>query len=252
MSFDDGDHWQSLQLNLPAVSVRDLVVHGDDLVIATHGRGFWILDNITPLRQTDARGRGHPVQARDGDPAESRRLLRHAVPAGGAAGEKPALGRRDRLLLEIAAGGSDARDRRFEGRWCARIRARTRRRRAGAARRRSRTSGSRRPMRLTTHAGMNRFAWDLQYKDGPLVAPGTYQVRLTAGGKTYTQPLVVKMDPRSTATPAELTKQFDFSMQCAKAIGASRRNAASLSATEDRTRGSAKRRPHPARRIHPI
>ena len=53
VSFDDGDHWQSLQLNLPAVSVRDLAVHGDDLVIATHGRGFWILDDITPLRQID-------------------------------------------------------------------------------------------------------------------------------------------------------------------------------------------------------
>ena len=53
MSFDDGGHWQPLQLNLPAVSVRDLVIHGDDLVIATHGRGFWILDNISPLRQAD-------------------------------------------------------------------------------------------------------------------------------------------------------------------------------------------------------
>ena len=56
VSFDDGDHWQSLQLNLPAVSVRDLAVHGDDLVIATFGRGFWILDDITPLRQIDAGG----------------------------------------------------------------------------------------------------------------------------------------------------------------------------------------------------
>ena len=51
VSFDDGDHWQSLQLNLPVTSVRDLAIHGDDLVIATHGRSFWILDNITPLRQ---------------------------------------------------------------------------------------------------------------------------------------------------------------------------------------------------------
>ena len=53
MSFDDGDHWQSLRLNMPASSVRDLVVNDDDLVVGTHGRGFWILDDITPLRQLD-------------------------------------------------------------------------------------------------------------------------------------------------------------------------------------------------------
>ena len=51
VSFDDGGHWQPLQLNLPVSSVRDLVIHGDDLVVATHGRSFWILDDITPLRQ---------------------------------------------------------------------------------------------------------------------------------------------------------------------------------------------------------
>src|SRR5205823_8074931 len=54
VSFDDGDHWQSLRLNLPATSIRDLVVHNDDLVVGTHGRSFWILDDITPLRQVDA------------------------------------------------------------------------------------------------------------------------------------------------------------------------------------------------------
>ena len=51
VSWDDGDHWQSLQMNLPPTSIRDLVVHGDDVVVGTHGRSFWILDNITPLRQ---------------------------------------------------------------------------------------------------------------------------------------------------------------------------------------------------------
>ena len=78
------------------------------------------------------------------------------------------------------------------------------------------------PIPLTTNAGMNRFAWDLRYQDGPLVLPGTYQVRLTVGGKTYTQPLVVKMDPRSTATPEDLQKQFDLSMQCMKGIAQAR------------------------------
>jgi len=74
VSFDDGAHWQPLQLNLPTVSVRDLVVHGDDLVIATHGRGFWILDNMTPLRQVDEECGSHPVQAGDGHSHQSGRV----------------------------------------------------------------------------------------------------------------------------------------------------------------------------------
>lgn len=53
VSFNDGDDWQSLQLNLPACSMRDLAIHGDDLIVATHGRGFWVLDDITALRQID-------------------------------------------------------------------------------------------------------------------------------------------------------------------------------------------------------
>ena len=57
VSFDDGDHWQSLRLNMPATSIRDLVVKGDDLVVGTHGRSFWILDDVTPLRQADAADR---------------------------------------------------------------------------------------------------------------------------------------------------------------------------------------------------
>ena len=57
VSFDDGDNWQSLRLNMPASSVRDIIVHDDDLIAATHGRGFWILDNITPLRQAAPRSR---------------------------------------------------------------------------------------------------------------------------------------------------------------------------------------------------
>ena len=60
VSFDDGANWESLRLNLPATSVRDLIIKGDDLVVATHGRGFWILDNITPLRQLD-RPEGGPA-----------------------------------------------------------------------------------------------------------------------------------------------------------------------------------------------
>ena len=72
VSFDDGDHWQPLQLNLPVTSVRDLTIHGDDLVIATHGRAFWILDDITPLRQIV--GQAETAKARLYEPATAVRV----------------------------------------------------------------------------------------------------------------------------------------------------------------------------------
>ena len=71
VSFDDGESWQPLRLNMPATSIRDLVVHGDDLVVGTHGRSFWILDDVTPLRQLDAKTaveRAVSLRAADGDP----------------------------------------------------------------------------------------------------------------------------------------------------------------------------------------
>ena len=95
VSFDDGDHWQPLQLDLPATSVRDLEVKGDDLVIATHGRGFWILDDVTPLRQ-QGRGPGRRIRlalpARRGGPPAPGGLHRHAVAQGRAGGAEPAAG----------------------------------------------------------------------------------------------------------------------------------------------------------------
>ena len=97
VSFNDGDRWQSLQLNLPPCSMRDLDVHGDDLIVATHGRGFWVLDNITPLRQTDAAvAAGGPYLFKPADavnaPAGSEQ--RHAAAEGRAAGREPADRRR--------------------------------------------------------------------------------------------------------------------------------------------------------------
>ena len=91
VSFDDGDHWQSLQLNLPPVSMRDIAIHDDDLIVATHGRGFWVLDDIAPLRQIDARGgrRGRlPVQARRRRQHAAGDRERHAAAEGRAAGAR--------------------------------------------------------------------------------------------------------------------------------------------------------------------
>lgn len=80
VSFDDSRHWQPLQQNLPMTSVRDIDVHGDDLVIATHGRGFWIMDDITAIRQIDASYAAdvYPVQARRRDPRANAAVHRHS------------------------------------------------------------------------------------------------------------------------------------------------------------------------------
>ena len=93
VSFDDGAHWQSLRLNMPVTSVRDLIVKDDDIVVATHGRGFWILDDITPLRQIDAADRlagGRALQADDGVARALEHQHGHAVAEGGADGSESA------------------------------------------------------------------------------------------------------------------------------------------------------------------
>ena len=168
VSFDDGDHWQSLRLNMPATSIRDLVVNDDDLVVGTHGRGFWILDDITPLRQLARRMLGDvaSVHAR-------RRALRASrwnmntdtpLPPDEPAGQNPPDGAIIDYYLKAAAAGPVTLE--ILGR-------------AGAARaqvlerRRGRADPDesnvpaywiRPPLRLSTAAGMHRFVWDLHYE----------------------------------------------------------------------------------------
>lgn len=218
VSYDDGDHWKSLQLNLPAASMRDLAIRGDDLIVATHGRGFWVLDNITPLRQwTDEVANADAFLFR---PAEA-----FNVPAGSDNGTPMP---RDEPLAENAPVGaiidyflkSDA-----TGTVVLEILDP-----AGEVIRRYSSDDKPPPVNLETitipafwvrtpevlsaHAGMHRWIWDLRPTPPPRPAggggggggfgrgvasalPGTYTVRLTAGGKSYSQPLSVNMDPRS-------------------------------------------------------
>src|SRR5204862_223413 len=142
VSFDDGDHWQSLRLNMAASSVRDLVIKDDDLVVGTHGRGIWILDDITPLRQI-AEGVGS---------------------AKADAGSAKALAERDVVL--------------FKPQPALRVRWNTN------------TDTPLPPAAPTT----------------PWVNPGPFTVKLTVNGKTYSQPIVVKADPR-VKTPALAMQQ---------------------------------------------
>ena len=238
VSFDDGEHWQSLQLNLPVVSVRDLVVHGDDLMIATHGRGFWILDDAAPLRQIDAQAaaseallykpakaiRMHP-EAFMGTPISPEEPKAMNPPEGAMLDYFLKSAPQGEVILEIRD-GKDQLVRRYSTNdrptpW----------RPPGAVA----EGWLAPPPRFTANAGMNRFAWDLRYAisgteaaepddfgrltPGPQVIPGVYQVRLTLGGRTYTQPLEVALDPRSQATADDLSKQLELSQQISKAIG---------------------------------
>ncbi len=267
VSFDDGGKWQPLQINLPMAPINDLIVKNDDLVVATHGRSFWILDDITPLRQYS-----------DSIPQQQAHLFtpaptNHTVfrpsffaaqgnvgknPPGGAViyyWLKTSLKKPDQKATstkgapESEAGGSESQEANSEagnsdeggkkeppkitmeildssGRV---IRKFPKKEEPGSGDEeedffnRDRGSGT-----LPADAGLNRFVWDLRYEgatkvpkaplwggstDGPVALPGTYQVRLTVLGQSYTAPLEITTDPRLTTTPADMAKRFDLLMK---------------------------------------
>jgi len=223
VSFNDGASWQSLQLNLPVVPVHDLVVKDNDLVAATHGRSFWILDDLTPLHQIDEQ-----VAASDVflfKPRDAYRMEGGGGFGGGGGdvGQNPPAGSviyydlKEKPKSEITLEFLDA-----KGSVIKKYTSAT----AGAA---VSAEPAERPFaggpRLQADAGMNRFVWNMRYPDaervpnavlwggstvGPVAPPGMYQVRLTVGGKTLTQSWEWKKDPRVQATQADLQEQFDF------------------------------------------
>ncbi|MGH9862122.1 MAG: VPS10 domain-containing protein [Candidatus Acidiferrales bacterium] len=224
VSFDDGAHWQALQLNLPTAPIHDLVVKDDDLVVATHGRSFWILDDLSPLRQMSdavAKEDAHlftPAPAlrwRGGSSA--RPVFAGENPPDGAIlyytlKEKP----KEEMTLEIL----DAKG--------AVVRKYTSTKKVVEGRplpERPGQDADADPNQLSAEPGLTRWVWNLRYElpefvpnaifdmgppSGPLALPGRYQVRLTVAGKSTTAPLEVKLDPRVTTPPADLEKQFQL------------------------------------------
>jgi photosystem II stability/assembly factor-like uncharacterized protein len=209
VSFDDGARWQSLQLNLPIVPVHDLVVKESDLVMATHGRSFWILDDLTPLRELAAAmvtGDRHLFTPR---PA-------YRIGGGGFGLETPGVGQNPPagIVAHFYLKEKPADEVRLEFLDS-----------AGTTIRTFRTSAEERGERLEVKAGMNRFAWNLRYPEasrfdgmifwaggtqGPRAVPGTYQVRLTVGDWAATRPAPLLPDPRTSATQADFAAQFDL------------------------------------------
>jgi photosystem II stability/assembly factor-like uncharacterized protein len=238
VSFNDGDDWQPLQLNLPHTSMRDLTIHGDDLIVATHGRSFWILDDVTPLRQVNAEVAKANVTLFAPQEAIRFRWNRNPdtpLPPEFPAGKNPP----DGAIINyyFAAGSSkpmmlDILD---EQQHVVRRYAST-----DKPEPIEKIAGEHpipmywvRPAQiLSGGAGMHRFVWDMHYAPpdslghefpisaivhdtpkyplGTWALPGNYTVKLTVDGKSYTQPLVVKMDPRIKTSLADLRKQFEM------------------------------------------
>ncbi len=219
-SFDDGDHWQSLQLNLPPCSMRDLAFHGDDLIVATHGRGFWILDDISPLRQTTAEmatAAAHlfkpadaillPPNTDDGTPTQKDEPEAENAPIGAIIdyfiGSAPA----GPIAIEIVDGAGTVIRRYSSADPLPTTDPNTLNVNAVWQRLQEPPSAS---------AGMHRFVWDFRPEPAaagrgrggrgggggggrggpPPVGSGAFTVRLTVDGRSYSQPLTVNPDPR--------------------------------------------------------
>ena len=249
-SFDDGDHWQPLQLNLPVTSVRDLVIHGDDLVIATHGRAFWVLDNITPLRQITADK--NAAKARLFKPAAAVRVdndsfLGSPFPPEEPLANNPPNGAMVDYYLPVQAGKMalevlDAKGK-LVRRYASGEKKEEKLPRVPIAER-----WLPKPQVLETSAGMHRFIWDLRWNAsgqsedleeddysaprGPRVAPGNYRIKLTVDGTAFTEPLQVQMDPRAKVTAGDLAAQQRLGLEIYGEVRRCRHALAEMSAVK--------------------
>ena len=240
-SVDEGAHWQSLRNNMPATSIRDLVIHEDDLVVGTHGRSIWILDNIAPLRELiktqkefiqlftpslATRVRDNmfydtplPPEEPTGQNPPDGAILDYHLAADASSVQLEILHQDGKVIRSYASDdlpvNVDTTSQRHPTYWMRRV------------------------QKLGTSAGHHRFIWDLKYAPprgaeasysiaavykntpsgpfGPMVNPGRYRVRLTVDGEVTEKPLVLRMDPRVSISAAALQSQHDLSMACYQA-----------------------------------
>ncbi|MGC2111522.1 MAG: hypothetical protein WA655_18545 [Candidatus Korobacteraceae bacterium] len=251
-SFDAGDHWQSLQLNLPVTSVRDMTIHGDDLVVATYGRSFWIMDDITPLRQINPQA--STANAVLYKPTTAIRVdndvfLGTPLPPEEPTAKNPPDGAIVDYYLRSTAKNVTLEIFDSSGKPVRRF-----------------VSGARKeaphpplaiaerwlpkPTVLESNGGSHRFVWDLRWGSsganaeideegfgaprGPRATPGSYQIKLTVDGVSFTQPLQVQMDPRAQVTSAELNEQLRLGLEIFGEIHSSRKTFAEMGAVKKR------------------
>jgi len=225
-SIDDGGHWQPLKLNLPTVPIHDLAMHGDDLVVATHGRSFWVLDDITPLRQIEPASANAQIVLFK--PETALRLhLPDQIDRRGPVGDDPPPGAiinyyfkespKDEVKLEIFDKSGKL------------VRSLSSKEKKGFEQPPEWPDQVKEVTTIPASAGMNRYAWNLRWEapvpipgafysdqgpQGPIATPGEYTVKLIVGNQTQTQPLEIVMDPRvKNVTADDLQKQFDLAMQ---------------------------------------
>lgn len=252
VSFDDGDHWQSLQKNLPITSVRDIDVHGNDIVVATHGRSFWVMDDVTPLRQAAGTSIDAPIlftpatayrerpAGFTGTPMPKDEALAPNPPSGAyidyflpgdasatsasatdlapRSGERVAEGRlrgREITLEILDANGNAVR----------KYRSNDPVPQPNLARLNTAPEWFVTPLSLRTTPGMHRFVWSLRYPapsglsgrrgggEGVWAPPGSYTVALTVDGKRLAQPLTVVADPRINLPASAFSDQFAMAKQ---------------------------------------
>jgi photosystem II stability/assembly factor-like uncharacterized protein len=236
VSFDDGENWESLRLNMPATSIRDLVIKDADLIAGTHGRGFWILDDISPLRQITsdiARAAAYLFRPATAWRFRWNKNTDTPLPPDEPAAPNPP----DGVIISYLLGPG------VEGPVTLEILEAV----TGEVFRKYSSADPDDPpvpgrnipdywirpqQKLSAAPGLHRFVWDVRYappdvdrsypisavahntpKDpqGMFVLPGTYQVKLTAGGRTYRQAVVVRMDPRVKTSVADLALQHKLS-----------------------------------------
>ncbi|MEO7963802.1 MAG: glycoside hydrolase, partial [Gemmatimonadaceae bacterium] len=243
VSFDDGNSWRSLQVNMPATSIRDLVIKDNDLVVGTHGRGFWILDDITPLREVASRAQDEDVhlfrpalatrvrysmytdtplpvdEPRAANPPDGA-VLHYFLKRSASALSLDILDATGKVVRHYDKGVNPDPDPRSEGHW---------------------PDWWIRPSPvLSPEAGLHRFVWDIRHPRpkalsfsfaisaipgqsvpeplGPFAAPGVYTVRLTVDGKSVTQRLTIRMDPRVTTPAAGIAAQHLLAVRLADGI----------------------------------
>ena len=244
VSFDDGDHWHSLQLNLPYTSMRDFVIHGDDIVLGTHGRSFWILDDITPLRQIHE---GDALQTKLFQPQLATRIQRSInpdtpLPPETPMGQNPPDGAVINYLLKDSAKLVTLEILDTTGKLVRRFASDDKPEPFNEKDLNVPTYWVRQERILSSTSGMHRWIWNLRYPRpktlesdypisaiphdtpvgplGPAAVPGEYTVRLTVDGTAQTQKLKVRMDPRVEATPTDLRAMFAAQQRTATALTA--------------------------------
>ena len=233
VSFDDGERWQSLRINMPATSIRDLTLHEDDLIAGTHGRGFWILDDIEPLRQAKEVSSTHLFKPQRAWRFRWSKYPDTPMPPDEPMGQNPPDGAIIDYYLAAPASTLTLEILDAEGKVIRRY-ANTDQVAAPKDEGNIPWYWIRPPQVLATTAGMHRFTWDLHYAPlsgvertfpisavpfntppqptSPWVMPGTYTAQLTADGRVMKQPLLVRMDPRVKTTAEGLREQLRLSM----------------------------------------